>query len=166
VVKLGGLPVCIAVTAVASSREVALDVIGVLDGLIVGEMTTVAIGARAGVHPSCVTSGTIHTEMRAGKLELGHAGVVELRSFPCDGNVASGTVLGKTSLDVIGVPRSGKIRGMAAEAVLGRSGELTSLVAGAAFNPCVGAFQREAGKSGVVKLGCPPTVNPVTLRAG
>jgi hypothetical protein len=104
--------------------------------------------------------------MRARELELGHAAVVELRSFPSDGDVASGAVLGKPSLDVIGVARTGKVRGMTAEAVPGRSGELTSLVAGGAFKPCVGAFQREAGESGVVKLGCLPGIEPVTLRAG
>ena len=165
VIELRPLPVRRAVATGAIRREFAGDMVGILRCLVIGDVAGVTVPTRRREHPAAVAGVAVETHVRPRELKRRRAAMVEHGARPRDGRVATGAVLGEARLGMVGIPCGGVLRRVATETILGRSGEYTGLVAGAALNAGMGALQGETRELVVIEAQRSPVVHTVALRA-
>ncbi len=160
-VELCPLPVLGRMATCAGGRYVQFDMIGILAGLIILRMTTVAIlgRAREAAVDVALVAGDLGVRSREG--ELGQGIVIELRARPgC--RVVTRRAFGREPGGlVIRVLGGSKIIGMTPNAVGGRSGIPLVYVTIQTIQARVCSRQREAREPRMVEPGSVPRIHPV-----
>lgn len=132
------------VTRTACSRERSCDVVRIRYALIVGLVTRVTIGRRAGVLTIHVTTGTSDLDMRSREREC-RGRMIERRRLPCGGVVAHRAIRREARCDMVRTLRTVVIVLVARHAGSAQSSVFAAGVARDTGKRNVRAGQRELG---------------------